>query len=322
VREEDVVVLLGVVDREGFAALTEAIRAKDAARSLIAARTLFDHGHDVKWLCAELVEYVRNLTMAKLGGDSKTVIDLPDDEVEELTNAAAKYELDELQRLFGIFSQAQEEIRVAFSPQFALEMALVKATRVVALEPVERLLERVELLRGSGAESTPQVRPLTSPSAPSLQKPVPPSRESGAHSPPVDPEVEMLWERTVSRALNEKPNLGSYLQAGRITTRGPNDVVLEYGANQTVFRDMVSKEENCAYIGGLLRELGGKEMIFRVRALPIPIQNEDRLPGRSDAKTSRRQLVSDVLAHPSVKEALEVFGGEVMEVREITPPTT
>ena len=327
VREEDVVALLGVVDREGFATLTEAIRAKDAARAITAARSLFDHGHDVKWLCAELVEYVRNLTMAKLGGDPQGLIDLPDDEVAELVDVSAGYESDELQRLFEIFSQAQEEIRVAFAPPFALEMALVKATRVVALEPIERLVERVESLRGgSGEESLPRVRPPAPPSARVSQEPAPPPSETSAptaqvSTPRVDPDVEMLWERMVSRALHEKPNLGSYLQAGHVTGPRPNEVVLEYGANHAVFGDMVSKEENLAYVVGLLRELGGKEMTFRVRALPKSMRDESRSSERNEIKTSRRQRVSEVLAHPSVKEALDVFGGEVMEVRDITPPS-
>jgi len=59
VREEDVVAILGVVDREGFATLTRAIRDKDAAGAIAAVRALLDHGHDVKLLCADLVEYVR-----------------------------------------------------------------------------------------------------------------------------------------------------------------------------------------------------------------------------------------------------------------------
>jgi DNA polymerase-3 subunit gamma/tau len=71
VREEDVVAILGVVDREGFATLTRAIRDKDAAGAIAAVRALLDHGHDVKLLCADLVEYVRHLTMLKLGSDPR-----------------------------------------------------------------------------------------------------------------------------------------------------------------------------------------------------------------------------------------------------------
>jgi hypothetical protein len=76
--------------------------------------------------------------------------------------------LDELVRLFGVFSQAQEDIRFAMYPPFTLEMALVKATRVVALEPIERLIARVEAI-GSGLDPGTLQPP---PPQPVLAKPV------------------------------------------------------------------------------------------------------------------------------------------------------
>ena len=349
VREEDVVAILGVVDREGFATLTQAIREKDSRAAIVAVRSLFDHGHDVKLLCADLVEYARHLTVLKLGGDPAAVIDLPKEEVDELAATAASYELDELQRLFAIFSQAQEEVRAAFYPPFTLEMALVKATRVMALEPIERLVERVEALRGRG--DSPEPGPGRRPPPMTLSRPrgaspvtsgppqagVAPRSDVPPIEPALNPAIQELWQRTLRRAMDEKPNLGSYLEAGLVIGGGPDEVVLEYDAHQAVFGDMVSKEEHRAYLTSLLKELAQRDVAFRVRSAGSGRKNEarsgdrvaaqqpraERLPSESVPResTSRRRVVSDVLAHPLVKEALDVFGGEVMEVRDIKRAT-
>src|SRR3990172_7109985 len=329
VREEDVVAILGVVDREGFATLTRAIRDKDAAGAIAAVRTLLDHGHDVKLLCADLVEYVRHLTMLKLGSDPAAVIDLPKDEVDELAAAAASLELDELQRLFAVFTQAQEEIRFAFYPPFTLEMALVKATRIVPLEPIEQLVARVEALRAGGAPPArePERRAQTtavSGAAPAATVSTV-GRDAPTPPPALAPDIENLWQRAMKRAMDEKPHLGSYLEAGRVRGGGGDEVVLEYDSSHVVFGEMVSKEENRAYIARLLRDLSQRDVAFRVSASPGPArEGRPAGPGGRPAPReppSRRQVVSEGMAHPLVKEALDVFGGEVMEVKDMKRAT-
>lgn len=339
VREADVVALLGVVDREGFGALTKAMTAKDAGASITALRAMLDHGHDVKLLCADLVEYVRHLTLLKVGGDAVTALDVPKEEIDELQASAASYELDELQRLFAVFSQAQEDLRFAFYPPFTLEMALVQATRVVALEPIQRLIDRLEGRIGPGhgdekIATAPKVRSAALPPGPAaapqvIASPTPPPAvdrsQRGAVSPPVAVEAEERWRLTLKRVLDDKPHLGSYLEAGRLTPGGANEIVLEYDAHQVVFGEMASKEENRAYVCRVLRDLFHQEMAFRVisrrETRSVADRPADRRAGASGASASdgapRRPAVADVVGHPLVKEALDVFGGEVMEVREI-----
>ncbi len=343
VREADVVALLGVVDRQGFSALTRAMCDKDAAGALTAARALFDHGHDVKLLCAELVEYVRHLTVLTLGGKAAETLDLPHEEVEELREAAASFALDDLVRIFNVFAQAQEDIRSAVYPPFTLEMALVKATRVVALQPIEHLIARVEAL-GSGTvpdppfprtPSSPRAQPVAAPSLPAPQATEPPKAPEPAAGEPIGavPDPERLWRLVMQRVADEKPNLESYLRSGRPVCGGQDEFIVEYTQQDGWAADLASREDNQVYVGRVLRELAGGNVAFRIRRAPgAP---GDRAPARraaTEAKTappagsgtpggpgatSRRNAVTEVMANPVVKDALTVFGGEVMEVRDL-----
>ncbi|MEO5657680.1 MAG: hypothetical protein ABIO65_11660, partial [Nitrospiria bacterium] len=338
VQEADVVAMLGVVDREGFGTLTRAIAEKQAGRAIVAVRSMLDHGHDVKLLCADLVEYIRHLTLLKVGGEAADALDLPHEEIQDLRGMAGGYALDELQRLFAVFSQAQEDIRFAFFPPFTLEMALVNATRVVALEPIERLLARVEALGGPGRG--PEARSLPSREPPAAkprlasraERPVesPVARSAGLPSgpqPDLAPDLQDVWRHTLKRVLDEKPNLGSYLEAGHLKGGGPDEIVLEYDAHQVVFGEMVSKEDNRVYVSRLLRELSHRELVFRVASSSgtgraVVDRSGDRRAGAgarvpTPPTPSRRSAVSEVVGHPLVKEALDVFGGEVMEVRDM-----
>jgi DNA polymerase-3 subunit gamma/tau len=345
VREADVVAVLGVVDRQGFSALTRAICDKDAAGALTAARALFDHGHDVKLLCAELVEYVRHLTVLTLGGKAAETLDLPQEEVEELRAAAASFELDDLVRLFSVFSQAQEDIRFAMYPPFTLEMALVKATRVVALEPIERLIARVETL-GSGIVPSPPsprapqptrsepaaVAPLAKQKA---TEPAPKVVEQSVPEPISGPmlDAEHLWRLIMQRVADEKPNLESYLRSGRPVAGERDEFTVEYTQQDAWAADLASRADNQAYVGRVLSEVAGREVTFRIRrtASAPGERGAGRRAAAESAKgassssgtpsgqgpTSRQAAVSEVMANPMVKDALTVFGGEVMEVRDL-----
>ncbi|MFZ5877470.1 MAG: DNA polymerase III subunit gamma/tau [Nitrospirota bacterium] len=345
VRETDVAALLGVVDRQGFAALTRAMREKDAAGAIASARALFDYGHDVKLLCADLVEYVRHLTILKLGGRAAETLDLPREDVEDLREAAASFELDELQRLFTVFSQAQEDIRFAMYPPFTLEMALVKATRVVALEPIERLIARVDAWGGAdrGAAAPPAPRPVaarreTSPSPAKLAPPRPaePTGESRSAAPHAGGstavDADGLWAVVMQRVAQEKPNLESYLRSGRPVAAGSDELVVEYAPADVWAADLAAREDNQSYVARVLRESTGRDVAFRIRrqgGSPAggarPTAAAERPAARAgaesassgDAGSSRRAVVADVLAHPVVKDALEVFDGEVMDVRDL-----
>jgi DNA polymerase-3 subunit gamma/tau len=343
VGEADVAALLGVVDRQGFAALTRAIREKDAADVIVAARALFDYGHDVKLLCADLVEYVRHLTILKLGGRAAETLDLPREDVEGLREAAASFELDELQRLFTVFAQAQEDIRFAMYPPFTLEMALVKATRVVALEPIERLIARVDACGGRlgrGAVPAPAQRPVAArrESAPPPASVSPPrSTEPRGEPRPVATaagrpgavDADRLWTLVMQRVAEEKPNLESYLRSGRPVPAGADELVVEYAAADVWAADLAAREDNQSYVARVLREAAGRDVAFRIRRhAGLPAVASERPAVRAGAESaspggagsSRRAVVADVLSHPVVKDVLEVFDGEVMDVRELSEP--
>ncbi|MFZ5862201.1 MAG: DNA polymerase III subunit gamma/tau [Nitrospirota bacterium] len=345
VREADVSALLGVVDRQGFSALTRAIREKDAAGAIAAARALFDYGHDVKLLCADLVEYVRHLTSLKVGGRAAETLDLPREEVDELREAAASFELDELQRLFTVFTQAQEDIRFAMYPPFTLEMAVVKATRVVALEPIERLIARVDALGGGDRGSAP---PPAQRAAPARRETAPPSVHAAPPrtvEPTVDPrsaappsggrgalEPDRLWGLVMQRVAEEKPNLESYLRSGRPVAAGADELIVEYEPADVWAADLAAREDNRSYVARVLREATGCEVAFRIRRRggssaggarptaaaerPAPRAGAEKVSSGS-ASPSRRAVVADVVAHPVVKDVLEVFDGEVMDVRDL-----
>ena len=167
----DVETLLGAVPQELIRAFIGAIVAQDSAAALRQVAQLLDQGHDLKTYCAELVEHVRNLLVAAVvpSGRLQGLIDLAEEEIRQVVEEAKAFSVDQLQELFRLFSQAEDALRASQHPRFVLEVAAVRATRVVG---------------GVVAKGSPPVAPP--PPAPS-QTARPPAERSGSPGPKTEP---------------------------------------------------------------------------------------------------------------------------------------
>ena len=113
------------------------------------------------------------------------------------------------------------------------------------------------------------------------------------------------WEDLYERIRRQKPVLGASL--GRVSVRQAESGCLELDFNGHEFDyEMVKEKDNFALIKNLAREVLGEGVTVTLR-----------IGGKEEhAQTDReRQLQKKALKHPMVTEALEIFGGEVVEVR-------
>jgi hypothetical protein len=147
------------------------------------------------------------------------------------------------------------------------------------------------------------------------------------------PDAEHLWRLVMQRVAEEKPHLESYLRSGRPIAGGQSEVAVEYAQQDAWAADLASRDDNQAYVGRILRELVGRDIAFRIRrTADVPGHGASgqrassertetpapagRPPG-DRGTASRQSALSEVMANPVVKDALTIFGGEVMEVRDL-----
>ena len=142
INEEDVTWILGMADHL-TGPFIQHILNKDSAGALNILKEVSDGGYDLKQFLLNVVEQVRNLIMIKLGV-GQDVIDLPAENIEEMAKKAEGVPLEDIQRLFGIFSNTLEEMRWFPYPRFAIEMAVVKAANMRPVVPVDDLLFRLK----------------------------------------------------------------------------------------------------------------------------------------------------------------------------------
>src|SRR3990172_8018263 len=335
--EGDVSWILGLADH-WVGPLTQHILSKDPAKALSLLKEVADGGYDLKQFCSDVVGHLRNMTLAKLGM-GQDVIDLPSERVAEMTKAVEGISLEDLQRLFGIFSKALDEIRWFPYPRFSLEMAIIKASNMRPVVPVDDLIGRLSGLEkrwDTGAAPNPksretgsrEVSPVSAipvaPSVPSVDtkevKEAAEDQETVTDATLVTikggSDMTALWRSAVAKINENKPSLGAYLEQG--VPVGNENGILSIGFNggASVFINLIERQE-CkdlilnivkGYIPGVA---GIKYIILSGKEGHSPAYNE-YLTGVHEKK---QQEVEEVFSDSIVQEEIDILGGELVELR-------
>lgn len=97
------------------------------------------------------------------------------------------------------------------------------------------------------------------------------------------------------------------------------EIVLGYAKTETVARAMMEKEDNLRIMRSVAEALAGRPVTVRIAELADATPAG---PTMAEARAARRREETTLLfertrAHPLVKEALALFGADVVEVRRL-----
>ena len=131
--------------------------------------------------------------------------------------------------------------------------------------------------------------------------------------------VTLDWERLQEEVGHSFPNIAPFLEMGRLVAIEGNSVTIGFGKQATVARAMLEKADNIQALTSLCERMGGQPVRVRVVELtdtdpPGPTMAQIRAAKEQEQKLV---LLERAKAHPVVKEALEIFGAELADVRTI-----
>jgi len=321
VTSDQLMALLGSVPGELLHAVLRAVWDQDPARALRALAEVQDRGSDLKQFCGVLVEYARNLLVAKIVPDGDDLIELAPEEQAEIKADAARLTIEQIQDISKIFLQAEEGLRISLHPWFVVEMAVVKASRLgkdhsMAPQPrspaTGRPPEAPDVRRAAVAPSgKPAPAPASNPSA-TATAPPPPAIKDALPSQGEQDSIALDWESVVSRVHADRPNIGAFLE-NTAMIRFESDQVTIGCPSSTM---MMLKEEYQKYIAETCNAVAGR--VLRVKFVKLEgvagVKTVSDIRSARDAVTDHR-LREEALANPLVQEAITMFAGEIKEVR-------
>ncbi len=161
------------------------------------------------------------------------------------------------------------------------------------------------------------VRPSGSPAKPTLpaERPTIERESTVATAPP----LQLDWDRILERVEHLHPSIAPFLAAGRLVSAQGEQVTIGYPRSASVALTRVQKAETLALIAEVCSALAGRPV-----RLGVVEVTEGQVTGPSMAETRaareldhKRQLIERAKAHPLVSQALGMFGGDVVDAREV-----
>ena len=155
--------LMGSVPNTIFEHLLESVAAGESAPLMTQLNELLSAGHSPQSLSRQIVRYLRNTLMAKLGGEQTELLQISGDERARAARTAQLFTEEEITRNLQIMLRTFDDLNYRQEQRFHLELGLMKLVHAQRLIPLEELLSGVATgghVRGGG---TP---PARTPSAP------------------------------------------------------------------------------------------------------------------------------------------------------------
>ena len=152
--------LMGAVPNAVFERLLEAVAAGQSAELMEQLNLLLNAGHSPSSLARQMVRYLRNTLMAKIGGAETELLQISGDERARAARTALLFSEEEITRNLQIVLRTFDDLNYRQEQRFHLELGLLKLIHAQRLLPLEQLL--------SGAAAGGK---FPTPSAPSPSRP-------------------------------------------------------------------------------------------------------------------------------------------------------
>lgn len=326
VSDEDVVTLIGAVDRRLLAEMSDALFRRDTQSVLEGVKKVDAVGYNMRQFCQELIEHFRNMLVIRSVKKPEEILDLSESELQELTRQSESVSALDIQRRLSLFIKADGDMAYASFPRFVLELALLKAATLEPVLPITELIEKVKALETS-AVHTPSLPwnadraaavpekvkavPVTAPAAVKADAVASPASgdrpAAGNYS---------VWERFVEFVISKAPATGSVLEHGSPIRQ--EDGMLEIGFPAgSYYLASLQDQASIQELQALAKAFTGGETTVRI--VSINSANLDKPQSLAEKKKhedrqQHEELKREVENHPVINEALKIFGGTITDI--------
>jgi len=342
---DDVSTVLGLVGRDLLMDVIDAVVAEDAPRAFALAERAVESGTDLRLVCRELSQLVRDMMMMSVDPARMSEEELPADERERLTSLARQFSREDLMRAFDLLSTAEQDIRTVSHPRYYFEMVLLRWMHLRKLVPLTDLLEqlgssgtktaaptgsRVAAVASRIAPTSDKPASASSKVAPTSDRIAPTSRKIAPTSDGIVPTTDKpTGDRVVAPTSSLKDSLLAEIRSGKaffyntvVAQAQKIDVVddrvtFTFLPAHRALREQF--EQSRPWLEAAAERLTGRKIVVAaVQATSEGDQaSESRPAAAATAAAPKRDLKAEALSSTGVQALLDVFPAEIRDVEEM-----
>jgi len=139
----------------------EAILKKNAAEALQFFQKLQEHGNDIHHILSDLLQTVKTVSIVQaLGKNTALFQELSFDEMEAFESLGKLAGTDELQQIFHVLLDLEEQMKLSAHAKICFEMAILQISSVEPLIGIPEVINEIKNIRGGKSNSDILVKQL------------------------------------------------------------------------------------------------------------------------------------------------------------------
>jgi DNA polymerase-3 subunit gamma/tau len=321
--------VLGVVPTELLADIMKAVDAADARRVLERVGQLASEGYELAHFCGELTRFVRDLMVGRSCGAESTLLQVPNDQRQQISEMVGRFSEEDLSRFFNILLRAESEMRYALAPRFHLELALMKMVHARRLAALETMLSG---LGGTGlpGKSSPAPRPSSAPPARVAAEPPRQARTESFEKPRAEASIsaparaeqrpaaptetaapagdDAVLAAIKTKVYGQSNFLGSCLEHMTRWRFQNGEVTFFHAPKDSFFGDLLKSREQQEILRKVCAEVLGQPMKICVRLEEVEVE------ARGERPSARERAERD----QTVEAFRKKFDGTVLDVKDLS----
>lgn len=325
IRDSEIKDLLGIPDFNALYEISLSLIKGNRKRILEIIQELSDKGTDIRSFSKDLTNFFRDILTAKVTGGTQEILDLSDIEFGMVKDLIDQTTEESLTLLLGEMIKAEQDVRTAFSPRVVLELALIKASYLSSLKPLQKVINNIgaliESLEGQDRmvkiqdreEKTERVKEIAN-----EQEGLEESKgleETKVDGEDVSSSKDDHLSDVTSQKTSEQPDewedilkeidklnhpLSCKLSEAEIGIKD-NIIHIRFNGGLSVHADSVRKNKKT------IEEIASKVMNRKVL---IKVETSEK------KVSTKRDLKEKIMSEPHLKEVIELFGGRVVDIIE------
>jgi DNA polymerase-3 subunit gamma/tau len=132
--------------------------------------------------------------------------------------------------------------------------------------------------------------------------------------------VTLNWEQVQEEVGNTSSRIAAFLERGRFVGVEGHLATIGFAKQEMAARGMIENPENMAVLTSICERLSGQTVRLRIVELSESDPSGPTMAQLRAAKEKEQRLVlfEQARAHPVIKQALEIFGAELADVRPVS----
>ncbi|MCU0788731.1 MAG: DNA polymerase III subunit gamma/tau [Verrucomicrobia bacterium] len=350
--ESDVLSMFGLTARSQLAELAQALLEGQAHAALRGLNDLAASGKELGRLLSDLLNHFRNILLFQVSTGNLDLLEVSDTEAETLGAQAKLAEPAAVSRIMEVFTDAEMRFRDSASRKTLLEVTLMKAIEARNAVSLDAVLQALNSLRSNACAPEPitggqpmEAQPRSNPSL----DPLPPMESKKSAARPsqalaADPELESVWKQLLDSLERSSRFTHTCLVQAHPVSLTQTQITIGYDPE---FEDQMGLADNSRtheLLRTKLGELGHpvttvrfvKAEVTRPPSPPIAesiAQKEAPAAPKAPTQVPSRKITvpkkdrgaspaappafdkEDFKNDPLIQKALEVFKGQIVDVR-------